>query len=285
MSGWVRLVLEPRGTQDQFLIAELWTAGTVGIEERVVDGRPRLDAYFAVDAEGEIRERLGRYPWTAFGARLLAIEPVAAADWMSAFRARARPFPLGHGFMVDPGEPSACDEAPEGRHLLRLPARRAFGIGSHESTRLVVEFLEEIELEGSSVLDVGTGTGILAMVARARGARWVVGVDIDLSAVWTARDNLKLNRLNVALGAGSTGCLRADARFDLALVNVVPEEIAGELRSIARLLRPQGRAVFSGMLTVDAADFEASIGAAGLAPVGRRRDGEWTAVLAQRRGQ
>lgn len=285
MSGWVRLVLEPRATQDQFLIAELWTAGTVGIEERVVDGRPRLDAFFALDTEGEIRERLGRHPWAVLGARLLAIEPVAAADWMSAFRARARPFPLGHGFMVDPGEPSERREAPDGRLLLRLPARRAFGIGSHESTRLVVEFLEEIDLEGSSVLDVGTGTGILAMVARARGAQWVVGVDIDLAAVGTARDNLKLNRQSVVLGAGSTACLQAAARFDLALVNVVPEEIAGELRGIARLLRPQGRAVFSGMLTVDAADFEASIGAAGLAPVGRRRDGEWTAILTQRRGQ
>jgi ribosomal protein L11 methyltransferase len=163
------------------LIAELWQLGTLGVHLRDDDEEELVDAYFA--APGPEPEAVGE----ACGARLLAASPVVDEDWLAHYRARSRPFRVGP-FLLAPGEPEDALDLDEGDPaiLLRVPARNAFGTGSHESTRLILESLPGLEVGGREVLDVGTGSGILALAALRLGARRAVGVDLDVGSVGAA---------------------------------------------------------------------------------------------------
>ena len=171
---------------------------------------------------------------------------IAEEDPLEAFRLASRPFSVGRRFWVDPGDPSDS-EPPKGRTVLRVPAARAFGTGEHASTRLVLIALQEETVEGLSVLDVGTGSGILALAAASLGARQVVACDVDADALFIARENLRLHSFGsfVRLVASSTDALVGD--FDLVLANLLPQEFLPARRSILARVAPGGRLLLSGI--------------------------------------
>lgn len=257
----------------------LWEAGTLGLETREErDGRVRVEAWFGGGVAADpLAGRAGE------GVEALGGRPVEEADWLAAYRDKARPFAVGRRFWVDPREPGPAGGAPPDRMLLRLPARTAFGIGSHESTRLAVELLEETAVAGRRVLDVGTGTGVLAFAALALGAASAVAFDVDAGAMIQARANAALNGRRPALFAGVTECLRRGARFDLALVNIIPEVIVPELPDIARLLgggpdqAGGGEIILSGILAEGGDRVLAAAAAEGFVERARRQAGEWVA--------
>src|SRR4051812_13488080 len=170
---------------EEAAIAVLWMAGTLGVQSTTAtDGRLRLEAWFSLEADP-----IEMLP----GVELEIEETVPDADWFATWRERAQPFPVGRTLYLDPREPEdAPPEVPDGRRLLRLPARAAFGTGSHESTSLALELLEDADLQGRRVLDVGTGTGVLAFAALLFGAKSVVGFDVDPASPFHARDNSAL---------------------------------------------------------------------------------------------
>jgi ribosomal protein L11 methyltransferase len=271
-----RTFLAPAELEDPFT-ARLWAAGTLGVQsEEGPDGRVRLDAWFTPDAAP-----VALLP----EIQLLGEEFVPDADWLAAWREAARPFALGTSFFVDPREPGGAPaETPAGRRLLFLPARAAFGTGSHESTSLAVELLEDAELAGRRVLDVGTGTGVLAFAALARGTAGAVAFDLDPAAPFHARDNALLNGLRPRLFAGTVAALREEARFDLVLANMVPEELLPELAGIAGRLAPGGEVVLSGILEERGGEVLARGEALGLVEHARRAAGEWVAFRLRREG-
>lgn len=258
----------------------LWEAGTLGLETREErDGRVRVEAWFGGEVAADPLAGRAGEGVEAFGGR-----QVEEADWLAAYRDKARPFAVGRRFWVDPREPGLAGGAPLGRMLLRLPARTAFGIGSHESTRLAVELLEETAVAGRRVLDVGTGTGVLAFAALALGAASAVAFDVDAGAMIQARANAALNGCRPALFAGVTESLRESARFDLAVVNIIPEVIVPELPDIARLLGDGddggaggGEMILSGILAEGGDRVLAAAAAEGFHERARRQAGEWVA--------
>jgi ribosomal protein L11 methyltransferase len=131
--------------------------------------------------------------------------------------------------------------------VLRVPAARAFGTGEHASTRLVLIALQEEMVEGLSVLDVGTGSGILSLAAASLGARRVVACDVDTDALFIARENLRLHSFGslVRLVASSTDALGGN--FDLVLANLLPQEFLPARRSILARVAPGGRLLLSGI--------------------------------------
>jgi ribosomal protein L11 methyltransferase len=259
---------------EESAIALLWMAGTLGVQSTTgPDGRLRLEAWFSLEAEpaDDLIETLP-------GVELEREETVPDADWFATWRERAQPFPVGRSLFLDPREPDdAPVEAPEGRRLLRLPARAAFGTGSHESTSLALELLEDADLQGRRVLDVGTGTGVLAFAALAFGAESVTGFDLDPAAPFHARDNSALNGLHPRLFAGRLAAIRQRPLFDLALVNVVPEQILPEMPDLVRLLRPGGEAILSGILQERGRQVLDRMRGLGLAERDRRAAGDWVA--------
>jgi ribosomal protein L11 methyltransferase len=279
----LRFVVPPAAADS--LIAELWQAGTVGIETGASSfGGNIFDAYFAeplpealTGLEDGGRRRCWGWPAEA--------ERVADRDWLEPYRKRAKPFAVGSRLVIDPREPGSSVSAPASdRLLLRIPARAAFGTGSHESTRLAIELLESLALQGLDVLDVGTGTGILSFAALLFGAKRVVGVDTDLQATLLAGLNCHLNGLKPGLVAGSLHALEPERLFDLALVNVLPERIRPDLALLSRLLRPGGRAVFSGILAEDGEGFGEELEQLGFREREQRQESGWLASLMELTG-
>jgi ribosomal protein L11 methyltransferase len=256
---------------EETAVALLWMGGTAGVQSTTgADGRVRLEAWFPLGAEP-----LEMPP----GVELESADTVPDADWLSTWRERARPFPVGRSLYLDPREPDPREpeDVPEGRRLLRLPARAAFGTGSHESTALALELLEDADLRGRRVLDVGTGTGVLAFAALAFGAASVTGCDLDPAAPFHARDNSALNGLHPRLFAGRLAAIRERPLFDLALVNVVPEQILPEMPDLALLLRPGGEAILSGILQERGRQVLDRMRGLGFTERDRRTAGDWVA--------
>ncbi len=277
-----RLYDLPAVLEDDFSVA-LWLVGTLGVHSVETAGRVRLEAWFEPGAE-EVEDGEG---WRARGVVFLGEETAPSLDWLAAFRASASPFPVGERFFVDPREPDGePGEAPEGRVLLRLPARTAFGTGSHESTALALELLEDVAPfpRPFAVLDVGTGTGILAfaahLLADASRPCSTVALDLDPAAVFAARDNARLNagilgEANPRLFAGTVEALDRRAHFDLVLINVIPEEIAAVLPRVVSHLAPGGELIFSGILAARGSDIVSELARLGCSMVAARRAGEW----------
>jgi ribosomal protein L11 methyltransferase len=288
MAAMLSLTIDsPEGLEDQ-LVAMLWAHGGLGSwSEPAAPGRVRIHGF----VEDDCRElRLAKALKIDPDVVVSALEPVGDHDWAATWRRASGPIELGTGFVVDAREPDEVDVAIDagiehpGRRLLRLPARTAFGTGSHASTRLAVELLEALDVTERAVLDVGTGSGILAFVALALGARSVVALDLDPAAALLLPGYANLNHdgARPRAFAGTVAALGGAARFDLALVNVVPSEIAADLPRLAELLRPGAAAVFSGLLETEAPRALAALAHAGFRETARRADGEWLALVTER---
>lgn len=268
-----RFFLVPPALEEIFA-ADLWQEGTLGVlTTQDPEGRLRLEAWFP---EGAPAWEPGE--WPERGVRLAAEDTIEEQDWFATWRNQAQPFTVGGTFFLDPREPEEeLPEVPDGRHLLRLPARAAFGTGSHESTSLALEILETMDLRGRRILDVGTGTGVLAFAALLGGAALAVGYDVDPAAPFHARDNGLLNGLHPRLFAGRLAALREGPLFDLALVNVVPEQILPEMPGVAGRLRSGGEAVLSGILRERGRQVLDRMRGLGFLEVDRREAGDWVA--------
>lgn len=209
-------------------------------------------------------------------------ERVAAHGWDLAWREHIRPVSAGGVRIVPPWLVSPPD--PDGSAVIQIeiePAQ-AFGTGHHETTTLCLEELATARPAGRSVLDVGTGTGVLAIAAARQGAGPVLGCDTDPVAVRTALDNARRNGVGgqVQVVHGSVDDLPggAPARFDVVVANLDTATVGGLAGALAA--RCAGRLIVSGVSCARADEAVTALTAAGVTP--RRRDGhEWTVLTAE----
>jgi ribosomal protein L11 methyltransferase len=219
------------------------------------------------------------------GARDVEISSLVERDWLAEYRDAVTAFAVGRRWWIDP-HPEAPTPAPAGRFRLVVEPRSAFGSGSHESTQLALCFVEDIPVDGLGVLDVGTGSGVLAVAAAARGARPVVGFDLDPRAAFIARHTLgqQDGALEVAIFAGGIDAVAAN-RFEVLLCNMVSSRFLPLLGRIRAVLVPAGRLVLAGFLAVEEGPVRAALESCGFHIDGAKRLGEWSAVTAARSGQ
>lgn len=252
----------------------LWEAGTAGIEVTADGPHTILLAYFD-DPPGaeELRGRLlAQVP-------IVSLEEAAIpdVDWAARFRETFRAFRAG-SFLVAPPWDAGTGKGPD---TLIVDPGRAFGTGTHESTRLCLGILDELSRTRSlgRVADIGCGTGILAIAALRRGAVSAVAVDNDTEATAAARHHARLNDapLHVVLGDAAQ-CLRAGA-FDLVLANIAAPLLMDRRRELVRICRPGGVLVLSGLLGVDVRDVREEY--AGEGSITTRSDGEWAALTVE----
>ena len=154
-------------------------------------------------------------------------------DWVQSARDLLQPMEVGARFFLVPVWRD--DPAPEGRLRIAVNPGMAFGTGVHETTQLAIEALERYVRSGMSVLDVGTGSGILTQAAKMLGAGQVFGCDIDPVAVEIASNGF----------VGSVNAMRSGA-MDLVVANISPEAIAGMAADLLRVLKPGGLLLASG---------------------------------------
>ena len=266
------------GHREDEVAATLWRLGALGFEVKDDPDsvQVRIEAYFPDDHQ--IAQAVDA--WHDDQVERLHDSQLAEQDWLADYRAGCRPFAVGERFFVAPGEPDdPVPDPPDGRILLRAPAQNAFGTGSHESTRLAMIWLERLDLVGKSLLDVGTGSGILAFAALKLGAGQVVGFDLDPPSVVTATINAGHNQCRPKLFAGTAAALAENPRFDLLLVNVLPERVFPHYPRLLAGLKAGGHVVSSGNLLSRRQELIHAFEGLGLRLMDEQSEGEWTSFL------
>ena len=267
-----RLVIA-HGSRDDSLVGVLSLYDPLGFVE---EGRD-LVACFR-DAE---QARAGAAALAARSVRCELVTDIPESDPLEAFRAASRPFPVGKRFWIDPGEPSDST-SPEGRIALRLPASRAFGTGGHESTRLALLALEDEELAGRTVLDVGTGSGVLSLAAAALGAARAFGYDTDLDAVFVARENARRHPFGANVGFTAAPASAVRGRFPVVVANLLPDEFFSIRSDVLARVAPGGRLLLSGIPREREAEVLESVRSRRFALAGRRFENEWSSLCLER---
>jgi ribosomal protein L11 methyltransferase len=210
--------------------------------ERTAWQRSRVVALLAPEHEPAVllaaaANELGLAPTPSFTVR-----DVEEQDWVRLTQSQFDPIPIGKRIWVVP----SWHDAPDPDALvLELDPGLAFGTGSHPTTRLCMEWLEEAVAPGQSLLDYGCGSGILAILAKKCGANPVVGIDIDPQAVESARYNSERNHAEVTYG------LPADCpagEFDMVVANILSNPLKLMASMLASKVKPGGRLALSGIL-------------------------------------
>ena len=269
--------------EEDVAAALLWEEGTCGIEVRPAGpGDVELLAYFS-PAPG-LRATLAAALAPLPSARVQPAE-VPDVDWAARYREGFRSFSVAGFRVVPPWEDLSSTPrsslGPSSPHdTLIVDPGRAFGTGTHESTRLCLGFLRELAARAplGRVLDLGTGSGILAVAAVRLGGRPVTAVDVDPEAVASARRHALLNGVEILVVRGDLTAALRPGRFDLVLANIDASLLVDRSGEIAALGAPT--VVLSGLLTSDLDAVRRTYAALGRLEV--RTDGEWAAVLIQR---
>jgi ribosomal protein L11 methyltransferase len=204
-------------------------------------------------------------------------------DWMAAWKQHYKPIPVGKRLLILPAW--IAPAADEKRIAVKIDPSMAFGTGTHPTTQLCMELLEDTVLPGEAVIDVGCGSGILSIGALKLGAGHALGVDIDNAAVISTRENAAANgvleRMEVGLGSvdeirGGKFSLRS---APLVLANILaPVIIRLYASGLADLVETGGSQVLSGILDTQAADVITAAEAQGLRFVEQRAINDWVVI-------
>ncbi|NPA48558.1 MAG: 50S ribosomal protein L11 methyltransferase [Thermodesulfobacteria bacterium] len=210
----------------------------------------------------------------------LETKPLPEEDWECAWQAYFKPHKVGKRLVIKPSWEVYVPKKDE--IVLEIDPGRAFGTGHHPSTYLVLQRLEELFEElfnpagiAPTVLDVGTGTGILAIAAGKLGAKEVIAIDIDPEATEVARENVLRNHLHEKVFVSTTPVWDLMTGFDLICANISAYELELMADKLAELLNSGGHLLLSGFLEEEAERLLQKYQALGLNPVLKRLDPEF----------
>ncbi len=274
------LLLKFKGTPvPEALSGVLFLNGCQGIYEAAPD---QWVVYFPGTTPPDQLRALTERLRHQFESVVAAVEEqvVPREDWNARWRQYFKPIEITETLWVRPPWEQLPPQA--GGLEIVIQPQMGFGTGHHETTRLMLQWMMTLPLKGKSVLDVGTGSGILAILARKLGAGRVVAVDIDADAIDNARENLELNAITgVTLVVGDIQAVPQEP-FDVILANIQLPVLQQLGEAFSRRLAPSGRVLVSGLLDRDAGKLIPVYASAGLTFVERRTLGEWVAELYQK---
>tara|TARA_B100002052_G_scaffold114715_1_gene105588 strand:+ start:3081 stop:3968 length:888 start_codon:yes stop_codon:yes gene_type:complete len=217
-----------------------------------------------------------------------AWDDVADEDWSLSWKQHWQPDPVGNGLLILPAWLEVPPEHGE-RLVIRMDPGSAFGTGSHPTTRLCLEALEQAPPVEALVADLGCGSGVLGLAALGLGATAVVAADTDSLAVRATGDNRELNgragdQLKVSLGSvEALQELLEGRRADLLLCNILAPVIEALAPGFDSLVAPEGRALLSGLLVDQAPRLEQVLGDLGWRVTARGSQARWGLLEIRRR--
>lgn len=256
---------------EELVQSRLYLTPSTGSSSSEVNGTTTISAYFDdADQRDEAARELGDID----GIDLHATER-ERIDWLDRYQQSLEPLFIGEHFIVAPD--ASLIPGDTTRHALVVPQEQAFGTGSHETTSLCIEILETLDVAGKCGLDVGAGSGILALAMCRLGAEHVIAFDNDVDAFAALRDNRVRNGVDPArmpIFIGGLEALRGGV-FDVVTMNIIPEVIIpllGEVKS-----HVDGSLILSGILVIKRDDVVRACAEHGLELAEERAKDEWWA--------
>src|SRR5215510_531850 len=279
--SWHQLTLDVPDDLIDAVVGEVSGDGVAGVWESHVPepGVTRLVIYLNIRSNLDTVEDSVR---TIFQRAARSNPPISRSivedlDWTGEWKKSYTSFPIGDDFFVMPSwEDCKC---PDDRLPIRIDPGQAFGTGTHETTQLTMEALGRWVEPDQTVLDLGTGSGILAISARLLGAKDVFACDIDPVAVQVARANVERNaEQDIFVFCGSLDAVKTDS-IRLLLANLTADLITGLLQEFRRVLTPHGIAILSGILREQSEELREFIISNGFSIFEEITQGEWLVLI------
>lgn len=251
----------------------------------------KVKAYYAMDARvkdtlAHIASALDDLRANAAGLPLGKLETLVSnvddEDWAENWKKQYKPFRLGRHMVVKPGW-ETFDAQPDDK-IIEIDPGMAFGTGTHETTGMCVELIEDYVKPGDTTIDIGTGTGILAIAAALAGAKDVLATDLDPVAVRVAAENVRINGFADVIRTRQGDLLQAvDERANVVIANIIADVIAMLAQPVRAHIEDGGLFICSGIAR-ERSDFviEALKAAGYQQPMDIREKGEWMAIAARK---
>ncbi len=265
------------------------------IEEQLFDNPQRLPTvrcFLTPDDQGaqklkeigQLLAGLKQEDQTGFyGSLNIEVSSVHSQDWENEWKRYYKPFTVGNRLYVCPSWESA--ELPAGRVLLTMDPASSFGTGSHATTQMCMEQLDQLDLAGAKILDVGCGSGILSCTALLLGASTAMACDIEENAMTITRENMKKNKLESSRFQVRQGDLLSDQNlagqlkqagpYQVIVANIVADVLIAMADQLPHWLSPGGRLILSGIIDTREAEVRRRYEQAGLEIINRLTKDGW----------
>jgi len=245
-----------------------------GIENTLEEANCITGCYVDVDGVRTQIESL-RTALLALGVDDVIDEPFVEVDWENEWKKFFKPRRVGSHFVVRPTWESF--DALPGDKVIVLDPGQAFGTGDHPTTRMCLEYLEMQVASSNSVLDLGCGSGILAVGAKMVGAGETLAIDIDPIAVEVAKENITRNNVEVKTAVGDVLELQLESRWDIVVSNIISATLINLAPDAAYALRPGGKWIVSGIITQNWSDVKKAAEKSGFSYIEHREEDGWNA--------
>ena len=269
--------------EQEGITPDIWDEGEVPPPQNLLVRAYFPDDHRADDTKKQLETALGHmnmmYPMPDPEYTIIKEE-----DWAEAWKVHYHPLRVGKHLLV---RPLWIDVVPEPDDIIiSLDPGMAFGTGTHPTTQLCLEALEDLTQANHEILDLGCGSGILSIAAAKLGAKQVLGLDIDPIAVKATLENAEANGVadQIIADEGSLEyVLKSGRQFDFIVVNILAKIILQMTENnLGDTVRPGGLAIFSGIIDTQVDEVEEALRKTGLEPYARRQQGDWFLIEAKR---
>ena len=267
-----------------------WDIIDEAIARRIGDD-VKVTGYFEADAklpdriafiEGELRRIRGMDLGMDLGKLETRRHDVAEQDWTESWKAAFKPFRLGEHMLVKPSW-EVVEPLP-GDHIIEIDPGMAFGTGTHETTGMCVKLVEKYVKPGDRAIDIGTGTGILAIAAAHMGARPVLATDLDAVAVRVAAENVKINGFEGVIDVRCGDLLDVVQQSgDVVIANIISDVIVMLAKPVRQRIVDGGIFICSGISVDRRQDVLKALEEADFEVLDDLNEGEWCAMAARKK--
>jgi len=268
MKNYIHIRFQPVSKEQQeILIAQLAELGYEGFEE----GLHFISAYIPEDQYNET----GTYELVAGTSTTISKEVIAPRNWNEEWEQTFQPVIIDEFCGI-----RAHFHAPlqQVQHEIIITPKMSFGTGHHATTHLMIQNMQQLTFTGKTVLDFGTGTGVLAILAERLGAKAITAIDNDEWSITNAAENIALNHCsNITLSQADS--LQMSTLFDIILANINKHVLIANMAAIKQHLAHDGVVILSGLLTGDKPDMETCALNSGLSVFEHATRGDWMCLI------
>ena len=278
IKGWFEIMAKGPANQAEPIVALLINIGSPGVLEEEKGEEKIIKAYIPADSSLNknkvlLSEGLKKFGWTYEGSLFENM------DWLSKWKEHIKPIKISQKLIIKPTWKKV--EPKPGRIIIEIDPGMAFGTGSHASTMLCLKAAYKLShvIRGRSIMDVGTGSGILAITAARPGADKVVCLDIDPEALKVARENVILNNVSRKVTITAKSLEKIKSRFFVIFANIIAEELIKIAHLLKAKLEHNGFLILSGILQEIAEEVEVVYKKLGFRLFKTYTKGEWVCLV------